>query len=486
MIHWVRHMVLLFALAGLFCSCSQVEDARHVVAEADSLRTAGIAYDDSLSIAEAAATLSHVRNIYPTDYARANYYYGRLLRTRGDHPAAMQAFLRVIHSRSEDHAVKGRSYSNIATLCHWADEYALSYEMYQKCAQQFWLCPDSVMYYYALNAMAFELARQQLLRESIDLTNKIEQECTDEGVLTKIWETRAEAFRVVEQYDSAIYCADILNAKGFIAPSGEVVKAQSFLALGIEDSAVYYAQIVMESPYANNTDKYNVLYILSNNDSTIEKDDIRALNSQRADIALQELTPESEKLAIAVDYLLQDLNRKPDLTWLWAILVTLLIIGVPSSIYISHKRKTHQLYSQKTTAAQEEHRILSEQNRQLEEKQIQRRENAMAEIDVFCNSITEENIKQKLCWKEFDQMCTIVNQRMFGFVDKLRARGITSDNEIKICILLVIGHFNTKQMAMIVPSTYDSFKTTKSGVAKKLNISGKNMRSILLKIALEH
>ena len=81
-------------------------------------------------------------------------------------------------------------------------------------------------------------------------------------------------------------------------------------------------------------------------------------------------------------------------------------------------------------------------------------------------------------------MCTIVNSRMYGLVDKLRARGITSDNEIRICVVVIIGHFDTKQMVDIVSTSYDSFKTTKSLAAKKLKTSGKNMHSALINLAV--
>jgi len=482
MVHWLRHMVLMLALAGLFCSCSQVEDARRVVAEADSLRATGMAYDDSLAIAKAAATLSHVRSLYPTDYAHANYYYGRLLRNRGDQPAAMLAFLNVIHSRTKDYAIKGRSYCNMGIMCGLAVEHELAYDMYEHSAEEFLKAQDSIAYFYALIDMAFELAEQKRKDESISLTNQIENECTDYYVLTKIWETRADAYIQAEMYDSAIYCVRTLQSRGNQEPTGFLYAAQAYDNLGIRDSALYYANRVLEcSDFYG--DLYNTLYILTHNDSTINVEEVLSLTSDRADIQM-DYTEIRAGLSQAVQLLEQDLNRKPNMAWLWATIVTLLIIGVPSSVYISRKRKKHQLYSQKATAAQEEHRILSEQNQKLEQQQTQRQQEAMAEIDIFCRSITEENIKQKLCWKDFDQMCAIVNQRMFGFVDKLKARGITSMNEIRICVLLALGSFDAKQMANLVPCTYDSFKTTKSFAAKKLNISGRNMRPALLKLAI--
>ena len=130
-----RPLTLTVALL-LLCltSCTPIREAQQIVAEADSLRSAGISLSpftfhlspsksDSTAMADAAATLEHVHLIYPTAYAHANYYYGRILRERGNHPAAMLAFLRVIHSRTEDDEIKARAYSNMGTLCHKANEY---------------------------------------------------------------------------------------------------------------------------------------------------------------------------------------------------------------------------------------------------------------------------------------------------------------------------------------------------------------------------
>ena len=129
-----RPLILAGALL-LLClsSCSRVQsirEARTIVAEADSLRNAGQSLSpfsfhlspsksDSCAMADAAATLEPLRLIYPTDYAHANYYYGRLLREAGNQPEAMLAFLRVVHSRTKDHEIIARAYSNIGTMCNW-------------------------------------------------------------------------------------------------------------------------------------------------------------------------------------------------------------------------------------------------------------------------------------------------------------------------------------------------------------------------------
>ena len=493
-----RPLILAGALL-LLClsSCSRVQsirEARTIVAEADSLRNAGQSLSpsafhfspsksDSTTIASAVSALEPLRLIYPTAYAHANYYYGRLLREAGNHPEAMLAFLRVVHSRTKDHIIKGRSWSNIANMCRLAAEHGLAYDINEKSSEEFLLSDDSLMYFYALNNRAFDLAADSLKDRAIDLTNYIERICTDSNVLTKIWETRAEAYKNAKMYDSVIYCVRELQSRGNDEPTGYMLLAQAYNSLGQDDSAVYYAHKTIEKSDFYG-DKYNALYILTHSDTTLTKQEILTMTSERADISMQDFTPDREKLAIAVDLLEQDLSRKPNLTWLWTLLVTLCIIATSTSIYIRKKKAKHQLISQQVEALQQTRDSLSAQTRQIENEQKLRQEKMLVEIELFCNSITEENMKKELCWIDFTQMCTIVNQRMFGLVDKLKARGITSMTEIRICVLLALDRFNAKQMANVVPCTYDSFKTTKSLIVKKLNVSRENIHSYLIKLAV--
>lgn len=80
----MRHifLLLLLGISLMLTGCSHpaLHKAREVITVADSLRAEGQAYTDSVTIAEAYNTLHSWRYFCPTDYARACYYYGRLLR----------------------------------------------------------------------------------------------------------------------------------------------------------------------------------------------------------------------------------------------------------------------------------------------------------------------------------------------------------------------------------------------------------------------
>ena len=131
---------LLFILPIIllcFSSCNRLQEAQKVVAECDSLLNAGLLYEDSASLAGAVGTLNHYRLLYPTEYAKANYYYGRLLRSRENYVAAMQCFIDATETHTNDYNVLGRSYSNIATICSYEENFKLAYDLYEKSSQCF-------------------------------------------------------------------------------------------------------------------------------------------------------------------------------------------------------------------------------------------------------------------------------------------------------------------------------------------------------------
>ena len=66
--------------------------------------------------------------------------------------------------------------------------------------------------------------------------------------------------------------------------AGIMIKAKSFSYLGQKDSALYYADKIMHSPYAVNKEKYNALYILTHDNSCLSSNRLLSLTSDREDI----------------------------------------------------------------------------------------------------------------------------------------------------------------------------------------------------------
>jgi len=462
--HSTRHILLAVLLLGL-TSCTPIREAQEVVAEADSLRATGVLYADSTAMADAAATLERVRLFYPTDYAHANYYYGRILREHNDHPAAMLAFLRAVHSRTKDHAIKGRSYSNIANMCRLAAEHELAYDIYEKAAEEFLLANDSTNYFYVTNGRAYECAEMGEKESAFYILQLIENECLDSSVLSRVLETKAEACYRVEQYDSALFYISQTYAPFNKESSNLLLRAQAHSCLNNKDSAIFYAtQVFQQAP--SWFEMNNAYYILANDDANKTKEEALQIAGDRADV--QKLIEIRQgQLSQATQLLQQDLDRKPDYTWLWTIIITVLAIGFPSGLYISRQRRQHRLISQQIVDVQTAHK-----------------KKVADEIELFGRSITDVSaLKTALWWDDFDKMCEVVNNRMFGLADKLKARNSLNEKEIRLCVLVVIGTFHDKEMAEILRYGDNSIRSIKRHVANKLGTSARNLRNYLFELA---
>lgn len=466
-----------------------VRDAQQTVALADSLRVnEGVTCDDSLALANAYTTLGHWRLIYPNAYARACYYYGRMLRNRNDQVSAMRAFISGTHAPYmqrvipipwfSDYHILGRIYSNMGTMSHLAGEFELSYEMYKTAAEQIIKTNDSTSYYYLLNDMAVELAEQKLTSETFTLLEIIEKECTSVEVLTKIWETRAILYQNIGQYDSAIYSANQLNIRDYYAATGYVIEAQSFWYKELYDSALHYANIALNHPYSTTQDRYHMLYILINHDTIVSKQKIQALSAERADLDYEYVEPLLQQLSVAVELLLRDLNKKPYYLNIGLLLCTLCLVGgITWASITSIKRHKRHLYAETERERQKQF--------ELRQQQETIRSQRVALLERNCAAIrNSEDIETTLCWKKYDQMCQYINDVFFLFVTKLTAVGKFNEYEIQLCVLVLLD-LDYQTMSRILHHAQNGIGKAKFRIAQKLGTTTKNLRQILINLAID-
>ena len=469
-----------------------LNEAREVVAQADSLwhegKMYGVDEGDSATLAQAYERLKGLSAFsrQKSEYAHACYHYGRLLREKDDPVAAMQAFLDATHSGTKDYHILGRVYSNIGSICHLAGEFQLSYDMFERSADMFLQNGDSLLYYYDLNNMAFELAEQGKKGETLALLNQIEDTCFDTYLIAKTWETRADAYLFAKQYDSAIYCATIsMQSYGITMPTCAIIKAQSFYKLFEMDSALWYANILLTQPDASYQDRFNALYIVQHCDSSVCAESILELSSQREDIRYYEYEPQKEKLSQAVQLLEQDLNRKPDLRWLYAIFATVAIIACIIGAYVYRKCKKQELLTQKIDVLEKTANTIQAKKDELSERYLAEQRRIENEIKEKCELLRNDSKRANtLAWNDFDAMCRIIDRQFYMLASKLRNRYILNETETRLCILVLL-ELSRNEIAQTLPYALNGVGKLKDHTAKKLGTTGKNLHDFLLKLAVE-
>ena len=464
---YIRQYIWMLLSLYLFTGCSSrsLHEARNVVREADSLWQQGLMYDDSTQLARTYCTLHAWRDFYTDEYAHACYHYGKLLRAKEDPVSAMQVFIDATHSRTHDYHILGRVYSNMGDICHLAGDYSMAYDMYRQSGDCYLQNGDTLLYYYDLNNMAFELAERGQRDSVFALIDQIEKGCTHRHVLLKTNETRSVACKKAAQYDSVLYYTSCIFTDNFREPEILLLRAQAYSFLGEKDSAIYYANMIVEqsnSLYHVN----NALYILTNDTQTKDVEPIRRTAADRSDTQLV-LSQRQGKLSQAVQLLQQDLAHKPDLKWIYAIIFTLVIFGLSLVIYVNKKKKKHQL--------------LYQQISELEGRTQETKEQLCKKINEQCQVLANSSdIKKELCWNDYNKMCAIVNLRLYGIIDKLSPFHL-SEKEIRLCILVLL-RASTEQMVDMIPYAHSGLGKFKNTTARKIGTTTREMRFFILNL----
>ena len=452
-INW-KYSILVLTLAALLlsgCKSRAVEEAREVIAVADSLRAEGQGYTDSVVIAEAYNTLDKWQYIYPTDYVHACYHYGRLLRNNDDPVAAMQVFINGTHSRTKDYHILGRIYSNMGSISHLAGEYQLAYDMYSRSADMFLKNADTLLYYYGLNNMAVELAEQRDTIATIVLLDSI-LHCNSADVIRKTKETMAIMYLRNQQYEKVILELDTLEMYGYNDILKYLMKAQAYECLGQQDSALHYANLLASST-ADAAYLISAYYTISHEDTTLTSDRILSITSARAD-AQNEWGLQHGRYSQSVQLLEQDLDRK----WEWRgwFILVVIIISLISIIVISQKRRMqHQMMM----------RNISDKHSRIT-------------IESIKTHIDTSDLEQTLHWKKYAAMKIEADLYMSGIVSNLEAKYL-NETEIRYCVLTLLD-FRPKDIADILCYSYPSgIKTLKKRIANKLGTEPQKLKDFL-------
>ena len=477
------------------CAPQAVREAQSVVVQADSLWHAGKRYGidegDSATLAQAYETLEAIPLPFReglglgSPYAHTCYHYGKLLRAKGNPAEAMQAFISATHSGTKDYHILGRIYSNMGSICHLAGEFQLSYNMYEKSADMFIRNCDSTAYFYAINDMAFELAEQGKKTETLELLSGIEDKNTDPQILAKVYESKARLYYKIGQYDSVVQIVNQLASINHNSSTGYALQAQALWHLGKRDSALTIAKQIMNSRKASNEEKYNILYIIINGDTTLLPDKIKKLSEQRADLETKLLVPLHKQNAVAVNILHEDLSKEANLTWLYSVSITILIISCILILYIYRKRRQHALLSQQVDDLAIQNKEAEAQHEKIIGDIEKHKRTITNEIEQNCQLIINaESFPQNIYWKDFNKMCAVIDSQLYMIATKLNKKNVLNETEIRLCILVLLN-LSRVDISKTLPYASSSVGKLKDQTAKKLNTTGKNLRDYLIKMAVE-
>ena len=471
--------IILVLVAMLLFSCAPeaLREAENVVAQADSLWKGGQMYADSARLAQSYTTLHDWRYVCADEYAHACYHYGRLLREKDNPVEAIECFINATHSRTRDHHILGRVYSNMGDIAHLAGEYSLSCNMFEQAAKVFLQDIDTLAYNHAMYRVAYAKACLAETDSCYAILHIIESsDKQDDRLRACCCIAHARTCLMHEDYDSTILYAQKALSYWPNESSSLTMVAQAYSYLGVKDSATNYALRIIEST-PSSSELVNALYILTNDDESKDIEAVRESAANRSDIQKQ-IELNRAKLSQASQLLEQDLHRKPNLAWLYAVGVTLIIIGFVVFIYIHKKHRQRTLLTQQVNELEEQHEQIVQEHSEYIDK-------LMAQVEETCAMLKQSpDLTKDLSWNDFESMCHFVDQQFCMIASKLRKKYILNETEVRLCILVLLN-LNRKQISETLPYSLNSVGKLKDHTAKLLGTTGKNLRDFLLNMAVE-
>lgn len=402
--------------------------------------------------------------------AESYYLQGKQLREANQPVEAMQAFLSAVRVPSDEFAVKGRAYSNMATMCRIGEQHELAFDLYRQSLNQFVAAKDTLAQAFALNNMAWEKAVLADKQAAFQLLDSALALSSSEAVQTKVLESRAAACLYAAEYDSVLfYTAPIsahasapisvhastpmpaLDSSSTSSPYFAILRAQAYTFMNNKDSALFYArQVLAETDNPRYLD--DAYYILTHCDSTAVADDIRDLASARTDLqrSLERNEPEWIEAMLLARQALEPYSPPLKPQTLFALIVSaiLLLLAFAAWLYLRSRR----------------------------------RENA---LDAQCRLLRQSpDIRSELQWNDYRQFSALCNKLLSGIVSKLEQRGLP-ERDIRICVLVLIG-FSYAEMAQILFRAENGIGKDKYLIAKRLGVSAKQLQETLRSIANSH
>ena len=380
--------------------------------------------------------------------AQALYQQGRELRVAGEPEQAMRVFLLAARSGTKDEALLGRVWSNMATMCRQANEHETAYRIYAISSEHFAAAGDTLAYAYALNNMAWEQAIMGHKDSTLMLVDSALR-CYPRPPLTeKVIESRAAACLFMQEYDSVLFYT-VTSDNDYLL----MLRAQAYSYLQMDDSATYYAQLLLPRTTAL-TSLDDLYYILTHNDTAADRETICALASERVDVQ-KAIEARHVKLAQAVQLLeRREQNRNTGLIY---VALCAGLAGLVLSLWALFVWRRHRLWH-------------AEQLRQeqLRRNEIQRTVRLLREAP---------DLRAELAWDDYTELCRRTDKLFHGFATRLQNDEM-NEQDIRICILVFLG-LNHRQIADMLNYSPKSIGKLKDITARKIGVSGGQLQDRL-------
>jgi hypothetical protein len=255
--------------------------------------------------------------------------------------------------------------------------------------------------------------------------------------------------------------------------------ANAFYALGQMDSAVYYAEKVVND-FDDSDDKISAYYILHK--YAIINNDIHAADSIAGLRMDEKRKAESMKIDSLEGVQVFEEYLEYCEVYRWRVLLYCLAGFLALSVVVAllwyWQRAKKEVHAQAEAVQQAE----MEYHQTLEEQRNQRMEALVQHVEHFRRRYPKPNKE----WSDYEKMRTELNQSLLCLLDKLAERKL-SEKEIRLCVFCLLYHdVSTKVLAEYMIYSAVGIRTFKQRTAQKLGTTAANLYDFLVELAISN
>lgn len=111
----------------------------------------------------------------------------------------------------------------------------------------------------------------------------------------------------------------------------------------------------------------------------------------------------------------------------------------------------------------------------------------VAQLEQNCHFFAKtDDFPNNLYWKDFDAMCKLINDNFGMLANKLQSIYHLSEKGVRLCILILMGVTDGKQLARMLFYSERGIRTSKNRLAKKLGTNSIELRNFLINLAINN
>lgn len=475
-----KHLLHVFAIILLLstgCNRQPAGQAARTLMIADSLDAVDILYNDTMQLQQAADFGNK------SQQAKAYYYLARNYSEAKHDDRAMECFLHASDYNRDDRLLQGRIYSNIGYICGLYGEDALSIKYFTLAGKCYSDIADTIR----IAGNMLEMARiynrnTQTYPQADSLLLHASGMNLDSSLLGKVMDTKAILLGERGEYYPAIIYAQ--QALTFIADSCQYeLTAYRHLQLAklyhkacLTDSVIPHAQYVISHSHneyylKKAYSQLTAISIAQNTDNNYQK----TLDYTRGQVQQTENASwRLETLHRSIDILQKWENKHrtnkiaATTACIFALLLTIIILALRHQ-HINQKQLqqlVNNLQVQLNNAEGENQRRL-----------LQRKIDNIKHIQLFNDAHPDFGKSEQ--WKKSQLFNSLMSHEFPQLMLQLDSHGLNI-TEQRICILILLGNYDSHDMADLCNISYSSISKLKSRAAEKLNTSTAQLRNFLI------